>query len=50
MADEVTNLDDFELIEERQRVMGWLANLTGRYRDLTSEMHRRESLRWMVAP
>jgi hypothetical protein len=47
---DLSDLDDFEVIEERQRVMAALAFLTGKYRDLTSEMTKRETLRWMAAP
>ena len=46
---EVTQLDDFEVVEERQRVMAALAGLTERYRALNREMSTRETLQWMVA-
>jgi hypothetical protein len=49
-ADEVSRMDDFEVIKERQDVMAALASLTERYRRLNYEMARRETLRWMVAP
>ncbi|HEX3957078.1 MAG TPA: hypothetical protein VHZ03_10650 [Trebonia sp.] len=49
-ADEVSRMDDFEVIKERQEVMSALASLTERYRRLNYEMARRETLRWMVAP
>lgn len=49
-ADEVSRMDDFEVISERQDVMAALASLTDRYRRLNHEMARRETLRWMVAP
>jgi hypothetical protein len=46
---EVTQMDDFEVVEERQRVMAALAGLTERYRALNREMSTRETLQWMVA-
>jgi hypothetical protein len=46
---EYSRLDDFDLIEERRKVMNALAALTDRYRALNREMTRRETLRWMVA-
>lgn len=49
-ADEVSRMDDFEVIAERLRVMTALASLTGRYKRLNEEMTRRETLRWMTAP
>lgn len=45
---DLSDLDDFEVIEERQRVMASLAFLTDKYRDLNDEMTKRETLRWMV--
>jgi hypothetical protein len=45
---EVSQLDDFQVIAERFRIMAALATLTDRYRALTHEMNRRETLRWMV--
>jgi hypothetical protein len=42
-------MDDFEVIEERQRVMVALASLTSRYRELNHEINDRETLRWMLA-
>ncbi|MFI5269723.1 MAG: hypothetical protein ACHQ7M_20285 [Chloroflexota bacterium] len=48
--DEVSRMDDFEVIRERQDVMTALAELTGRYKQLNHEMTRRETLRWMLAP
>jgi hypothetical protein len=41
-------LDDFELIAERARLAEMLAALTDQYRQLTREMNRRETLRWML--
>jgi hypothetical protein len=41
-------LDDFEVIAERLRVMDMITALTEKYRQLTREMTRRETLRWMV--
>lgn len=46
---EVAQMDDFEVVEERQRVMAALAGLTERYRALNQEMGTRETLQWMVA-
>jgi hypothetical protein len=45
----VSGLDDFELIEERKRVMTALVSLTDKYKQLNDEMTRRRTLRWMVA-
>jgi hypothetical protein len=41
-------LDDFEVIAERLRVMDTITALTEKYRQLTREMTRRETLRWMM--
>jgi hypothetical protein len=49
-AYEVSRMDDFEVIKERQDVMAALASLTERYRRLNYEMARRGTLRWMVEP
>jgi hypothetical protein len=48
--DEVSRMDDFEVIRERRNVMTALAYLTDRYRRLNQEMGRRETLRWMTRP
>jgi hypothetical protein len=48
--DDVSRLDDFQVLSERRRVMEALAFLTQEYKRLTDEMTRRETLRWMVAP
>jgi hypothetical protein len=45
----VSQLDDFEVIAERARVMKMMAALTDRYRQLNQEMSRRETLKWMLA-
>jgi hypothetical protein len=45
----VGEMDDFEVIAERRRVMATLAVLTDKYRELNKELQRRESLRWMLA-
>jgi hypothetical protein len=50
MDAEYSQLDDFDLIEERRQVMDALAALTARYRALNQAMMSRETLRWMVAP
>ncbi len=47
--DEVSRMDDFEVIAERLRMMTALASLTGRYKRLNDEMTKRETLRWMTA-
>jgi hypothetical protein len=49
-GDEVSRMDDFEVIAERLRVMTALASLTDRYKRLNDEMTERQTLRWMVAP
>ena len=46
---DVSRMDDFQVIAERQRVMATLAALTDQYRELNQEIGRRESLRWMLA-
>jgi hypothetical protein len=50
MDDDYGQLDDFEIVDERRRVMTALTVLTDKYRALSQEMTRRETLRWMVAP
>jgi hypothetical protein len=45
-----SQLDDFQVIAERSRIMTALASLTDRYRALNAEMKKRETLRWMTAP
>ena len=45
---QLAELDDFEVIAERARLAGLLAALTDQYRQLTHEMNRRETLRWML--
>jgi hypothetical protein len=47
---DLSDLDDFELIQERRRVQAALAFLTDKYKALNGEMTRRETLRWMLAP
>jgi hypothetical protein len=44
----VRQLDDFQVIAERARVAETIAALTDRYRQLSHEMTRRETLKWMV--
>jgi hypothetical protein len=46
---DLSDMDDFEVIEERRRVMTALAFLTDKYKALNSEISRRETLRWMTA-
>jgi hypothetical protein len=47
-SDDVSQLDDFEVVEERRRVMVALTMLTDKYKLLNAEMTKRETLRWMV--
>jgi hypothetical protein len=47
---DVSQLDDFQVIAERSRIMAALASLTDQYRAVNAEMGKRETLRWMVAP
>ena len=46
---DVSRMDDFQVIEERQRIMANLAALTDRYRELNNELSRRDTLKWMLA-
>ena len=46
---DVSRLDDFQVIAERQRVMAALAALTDQYRELNQEINRRDTLQWMLA-
>lgn len=50
MDENLSQLDDFEVIEERRRIMVALTVLTDKYRALNQEMTRRETLRWMAPP
>jgi hypothetical protein len=47
-SEDVRQLDDFEVIAERQLVTETIAALTDRYRRLNQEMTRRATLRWML--
>ena len=47
---DLSDMDDFEVIEERRRVMTALAFLTDKYKALNTEMTKREILRWMTEP
>ena len=47
--DDVREMDDFQVLAERKRVMANLAALTDRYRELNNELSRRDTLRWMLA-
>jgi hypothetical protein len=47
--DDVREMDDFQVIAERRRVMASLAALTDRYRELNQEISSRETLKWMTA-
>jgi hypothetical protein len=46
----LSDLDDFQVIAERARVMNALAALTDRYRRLNDEMRKRVTLAWMLQP
>jgi hypothetical protein len=46
---DVSRMDDFQVIAERQRVMTTLAALTDEYRELNQELQRRDTLQWMLA-
>jgi hypothetical protein len=48
ISDDVGQLDDFQVIGERQRVTEAIAALADQYRKLTQEMTRRTTLRWML--
>jgi hypothetical protein len=48
-TDDVSRMDDFQVIAERRRVMTALAALTDQYRELNHEIQRRETLQWMQA-
>jgi hypothetical protein len=48
MDEDVSELDDFQVIAERVRVTETIAALTARYKELNQEMTRRETLRWML--
>jgi hypothetical protein len=47
-SSEFAELDDFQVIAERRQAAETIAALTDRYRKLSQEMNRRETLRWMV--
>ncbi len=47
-GDDISRLDDFEVLAERQRVIAALTALTDRYRQLNCEMNQRKTLRWML--
>jgi hypothetical protein len=47
--DDVREMDDFQVLAERKRVMANLAALTDRYRELNNELSRRDTLKWMLA-
>jgi hypothetical protein len=49
-GDDISRLDDFEVLAERQRVIAALTALTDNYRRLNDEMTHRETLRWMLQP
>jgi hypothetical protein len=46
---DVSRMDDFQVIAERQRVMTALAALTDYYRALNHEISGRDTLKWMLA-
>lgn len=45
---EFAELDDFQVITERLKVMDTMAALTDRYKQLNDEMGRRATLAWML--
>jgi hypothetical protein len=45
----IHQMDDFQIIAERRRVMTALAALTDHYRALNQEITQRETLQWMLA-
>jgi hypothetical protein len=45
----IHQMNDFQVITERQRVMTALAALTDHYRALNQEISGRETLQWMLA-
>jgi len=47
---DVSGMDDFEVIAERQSIVATLAALTDRYRLLNREISTRDTLKWMLAP
>jgi hypothetical protein len=49
-VDDVREMDDFQVIAERQRVMANLAALTDRYKELNQEITKRGTLKWMLVP
>ncbi len=46
---DLSQMDDFQVIAERRRVMATLAALTDQYRALNQEINKRENLKWMLA-
>jgi hypothetical protein len=48
MNEDVSELDDFQVIAERALLTETIAALTVRYKELNQEMTRRETLRWML--
>jgi hypothetical protein len=47
---DLSDMDDFEVLAERRKVMTDLAFLADKYKALNDEMTKRETLRWMIAP
>jgi hypothetical protein len=47
-GDDVRQLDDFQVIAERNRVSDAIAALSDKYSKLNEEMGRRMTLRWML--
>jgi hypothetical protein len=45
---ELAELDDFQVITERLRIMNSMAALTDRYKQLNEEMRSRSTLAWML--
>ena len=50
MSREPGEMDDFEIIAERQRIAAALAALTERCGELNQEVSRRGTLKWMLEP
>ena len=44
----LAELDDFQVITERLRIMDTITALTDRYKQLNEEMGRRPALSWML--
>jgi hypothetical protein len=47
-SSKLAELDDFQVIAERLRVIDTIAALTDKYKQLNEEMGRRATLAWML--